>query len=249
MRKIKQSVIYKITNMIDQKFYIGSAIDFNGRKRSHFSLLRRNKHRNKHLQNAWNAYKEENFRIDIIEEVPILDNETRKEFKMRLVNGREQYYLNTLLFANCNDNRFYEFGYNKDRIASSRLGSKLSEESKIKMSKAHKGLKASKETKIKMSEARKGEKNGFYGKTHSFESKKRMSKIQKGIKRNDEFKDKISKAFSKPVIQFSLDKQFIKRWNSATEASMSLKITHITAVCRKERKTAGKYYWEYEKKN
>jgi len=247
MRKIKQSAIYKIYNLIDGKFYIGSAIDFAARIRSHLSLLRRNSHTNKHFQNAWNLYKEENFRIDIIEEVPIFENETRESFKVRLVDEREQYYLNTLLFADQKDRRFYELGYNKNRIASSALGRKLSDESKKKLSESHKGIKASKETRDKMSVAHKGEKNAFFGKSHTEEVKIKISNANKGKLMTNEFKNKISKAFSKPVIQFTIDLKKIKRWNSVHEAETSLQITHISAVCRKERKTAGKYYWEYEK--
>jgi len=248
MRKIKQSAIYKIYNLIDGKFYVGSAIDFAARIRSHLSLLRRNSHTNKHFQNAWNLYKEENFRIAIIEEVPMLVNETRESFKIRLVDEREQYYLNTLLFADQDDIRFYELGYNKNRIASSALGRKLSEESKKKLSESHKGLKASEETKAKMRDCHKGEKNSFFGKTHTAESRAKMSKSLKGKERSIEFRNKLSKAMSKPVIQFTADMKKIKRWNSIREAETNLNITHISEVCKKQRKTAGKFYWEYEKK-
>ena len=92
--------IYKIENLINGKIYIGSAsINFIIRWNSHKNELKNNKHPNIHLQNAWNLYGEENFVFEVIEEVPILENESKKDFKLRLVDDREQYYLDTLLFA------------------------------------------------------------------------------------------------------------------------------------------------------
>ena len=143
MRKIKNSVIYKIVNIVDGKVYIGSAIDFEYRKNSHISTLRRNKHRNCHLQNAWNLYGEGCFRFEIIEEVQKLVSESRRDFKERLVSGREQYYLDKILHADKETNYFSEFGYNINRIASSRLGASLSQESKNRLSESHKGIKLS----------------------------------------------------------------------------------------------------------
>ena len=98
MRNIKHPVIYKITNLIDGKIYVGSTIDFEIRKKNHWCQLKANEHSSKHFQNAWNLYGEKNFTIEIIEEVPMNDGESRTDFKKRLVDGREQFYLNTLLF-------------------------------------------------------------------------------------------------------------------------------------------------------
>ena len=61
--------IYKIINVINNKFYVGSAEDFTRRKRVHWWMLRRGTHANKHLQSAWAKYKEQAFTFVIVEEL------------------------------------------------------------------------------------------------------------------------------------------------------------------------------------
>lgn len=61
--------IYKIINIINNKFYVGSAVDLKRRKTRHFSELRTNKHNNSKLQNAWNKYGEQAFVFVVVEEL------------------------------------------------------------------------------------------------------------------------------------------------------------------------------------
>ena len=65
--KEKIHSIYKITNIINNKIYIGSAIDTYNRFSKHKSQLNKNKHHNSYLQNSWNKYGEQNFKFEIIE--------------------------------------------------------------------------------------------------------------------------------------------------------------------------------------
>lgn len=65
------SCVYKITNIINNKYYIGSTVDFKNRKRQHLSELKNNKHDNKHLQASFNKYGEEAFSFEVIEHVLI----------------------------------------------------------------------------------------------------------------------------------------------------------------------------------
>ena len=64
------SGIYKITCLSNDRFYVGSTFDLKIRWQEHRSRLRKNKHENPHLQNAWNKYGESNFKYEIIEKVP-----------------------------------------------------------------------------------------------------------------------------------------------------------------------------------
>ena len=61
--------IYKIINVVNNKFYVGSAVNLRKRKSRHFSELRTGKHNNRHLLAAWNKYGEQAFVFVVIEEV------------------------------------------------------------------------------------------------------------------------------------------------------------------------------------
>ena len=73
--------IYKIINVVNNKFYVGSAVNLRKRKSRHFSELRNNRHNNRHLQAAWLKYGEQAFVFVIVEEVAdrtlLLDAENR----------------------------------------------------------------------------------------------------------------------------------------------------------------------------
>jgi group I intron endonuclease len=62
--------IYKIINVVNNKFYVGSAVDLKRRKTRHFSELRTGKHNNRHLQAAWIKYGEQAFVFVVVEELP-----------------------------------------------------------------------------------------------------------------------------------------------------------------------------------
>ena len=69
--------IYKIKNIINDKFYIGSSNNIHKRIKNHFMNLRLNKHINKILQNSYNKYGVECFTYEILEILP--ENITRKQ--------------------------------------------------------------------------------------------------------------------------------------------------------------------------
>lgn len=61
--------IYKIINIVNNKFYVGSAVDLKRRKARHFSELRSGRHSNGRLQNAWNKYGEQAFVFVVVKEL------------------------------------------------------------------------------------------------------------------------------------------------------------------------------------
>ena len=77
--------IYRIINLVNNKFYIGSSNNIERRWSKHKRMLNCNKHHSRHLQNSWNKYGQENFIFEIIEEC-------LKEILLE----REQWYLDEL---------------------------------------------------------------------------------------------------------------------------------------------------------
>jgi group I intron endonuclease len=59
--------VYSITNMVNNKVYIGSSVDIYGRWVTHELHLNKNIHHNSYLQRAWNKYGKDNFKFKVIE--------------------------------------------------------------------------------------------------------------------------------------------------------------------------------------
>lgn len=59
--------IYYIQNTVTKQFYIGQSINLNVRLKTHFYLLRKNEHYNKHMQNSFNKYGEDNFKSGVLQ--------------------------------------------------------------------------------------------------------------------------------------------------------------------------------------
>lgn len=84
-KPIKSSGIYCIINTENNKRYVGSSINLHMRLQKHRSMLRKNYHQNRRLQNSWNKYKENNFECYILEYCA-----------PELLENREQFYIDTL---------------------------------------------------------------------------------------------------------------------------------------------------------
>ena len=98
--------VYKITNIITNKFYIGSSNNIQERIKTHFRELKNNRHLNKHLQSSYNKYGKDNFIVDILEEC-------------QDIIAREQYYI---------DISNWNMLYNKTRKAGGGGGDTTSKE-------------------------------------------------------------------------------------------------------------------------
>ena len=79
-----ESGIYKITNLINNKVYVGSAKNFSEREHRHFSDLQKGKHHQIKLQRAYDKYGKDNFIFEIIEKIP---------YEKDIIIEREQYFI------------------------------------------------------------------------------------------------------------------------------------------------------------
>jgi group I intron endonuclease len=139
-----KSGTYHILNLVNKKLYIGSTNNLYKRMYEHYRNLIQNKHPNKHLQNAWNKYGEDNFRFfvnGINEDVSTLIND--EQFRIDLFVKHRPDLL-----------------YNINLTAGSVLGFKHSNDTKKKLSENHLGKKPSEETRKKMSITRRAQLHG-----------------------------------------------------------------------------------------
>lgn len=96
--------IYKITNTTNGKFYIGSSIHITKRWWEHKKWLRLKKHDNPHMQNAWVLHGENNFKFEILFDMPFDSREKILSKEQEIIN---EYY--------DNGNRCYNLSKNTDK--------------------------------------------------------------------------------------------------------------------------------------
>lgn len=63
---MRQYFIYKITNIKNNKIYIGMTTNFNNRIKCHLKSLKNKNHKNKYLQEDFNNFNENDFNFEII---------------------------------------------------------------------------------------------------------------------------------------------------------------------------------------
>jgi len=62
-----KNVIYKIRNVVNGKFYVGSTVDSRVRFQTHRRNLKKGKHQSPHMQAAWDKYGEDCFKFEVVE--------------------------------------------------------------------------------------------------------------------------------------------------------------------------------------
>lgn len=232
-------VIYAITNLINGKVYIGKTNNFRKRKNGHLCLLTRCVHYNKYLQNSWNKYGSDNFKIDI------LDSEA---INYEDLSEREEYYIKL--------SRSWErdFGYN---MTLGGEGSLFTKERREALSERMKGVPKSEEQKKKMSIAAKGKpKDRVYtdeqrriisenlrNQVQSEETKKKRALKQTGTGNHRYGKVGVNRV---PVVCYDSNGNFIKTFDCVKYAAEEIgaKSTDISSCLNGRQKTVKGYIFK-----
>lgn len=237
------SGIYKITNKINGKFYIGSSIGIKGRLSHHKNSLIRGDHHSRHLQRAWKKYGENNFVFEIIEHIE----------DCNLLLEREQFYLDTLKPWK------KEIGYNISPTAESCLGIIRTEKTKQKLRDINTGKTVSEETKTKISKGLKA--NEDWNKTmQSDEFKEKMRQANLAEKNpmwggelasrgEDHYMwGKFGKLHhrARKIKQYTKEAIFIKEWDSLADAERGgFHHTNVSSCCKEKLQSAYGFIWRY----
>lgn len=182
--------IYKITNRVNSKCYIGQTIQNPPIKRwnTHSNKKKASK-KNSVLSNAILKYGKENFTFEVIDKAVSIDE----------LNEKETYWIEYY-------NSLCPNGYN---VSLGGLNKMHTEESKKKISMSKlgeknpnwKGKSVTDEVRKKMSENTKGERNPFYGKIHKPETiKKILEKRDDQSYRTDEYRKKQSESHKGKIV-------------------------------------------------
>lgn len=212
--------IYKITNNINGKIYIGKSKSPHSRFKRHLYVASHpdaGPHQFQPIHAALAKYGKDSFSFEIIEECNF-ENE---------IFAREIYWI---AYCKSNMTKYPEYGYN---LTDGGEGAS--------------GLFPSTETRAKISKANDGENNGMFGQTHSVQTRQNMSKSQSLRKHREplskERKQQNREAALKQDFSFripvTVKEEIIKLWNSGNYTKrqlaerFSLKYNSVVKIIRK----------------
>lgn len=247
MKDLNCSGIYGIINTINNKIYIGSAVNIKIRWQKHKSALKFNKHYNSYLQNSWNKYGKHIFEFFVIEYVKNKD---------KLIE-REQYYMDMTLCFNS------VAGYNSYPVAGSPTNRHITKETKNKISnslknyfKTEKGIQQADIHKEFLEDYYKTHNGYFKGKKLSEETKLKIGEANKkyikpcgkdshmyGKKQSKELIEKRIKNLKIPVCQINKHNlELVNIFDSFKEAKQVTGIK-VREAAHGFSKSAGNFYW------
>lgn len=263
--------IYLITNLVNDKKYVGQTIQIPQKRWNEHRWLASNNKTQQYIHKALRKYGVDNFKFEVIDECSSHDelNEAEIEWITRYDTFLGEGYNMTLGGMSL-------LGYShtqetKDKISVANkgntycLGKKLLEDTKEKIRQKALGRTHSEETKQNMSEQRKGERGSFYGKSHTDESneknrqshlgkkasnetKKKMSDMRKGKNNSNYGKRGGQASGAKKVIKIDIDtKEIIECFFSLIDAASSVNTnpTYLSKFCRNKELTFKGFYWRY----
>jgi group I intron endonuclease len=268
---MKLSGIYKIQSIIKpERIYIGSSVDINKRWCEHLKRLRLCKHENKKIQYHFDKYKESDLVFIILE--PCLPKFLliREQYYINVL--KPYFNICKIAGSHLGCKRSDESRLNMS-IAQIRSGNKPTDECKRMSIEAHTGFtpwnkgiktgikpptifkkglvpwnKGTAKTKIKW--------DGIV--TEKTKSKLRLARAGRkptlGFKHSEETKLKMSKShaghipYTKPILQFDKEMNFIKEWTSGIEIERTIGIcnNNVSRAANGYQNSAGGFIWKFK---
>ena len=245
-------IIYKVTNKINGKIYIGQTIKSLAERWGQHCRSKKNTFFSRAIQ----KYGKENFTVEQIDVACDRDE----------LDKKEQYWI--AYFDSMNPQKGYNLtsgGFTnkhisddvKKRISQSEKGKIVSAETRLKISisgkgkhKERLGVKVSESTKKKLSELNKGERHPQYGTKKTQAVKHKIKQAVKNLWESKEFKDKVIQGFIRknPKLGLSvLCVEINKKFANVILAARYMKRTNrsIILACENQSKKSGGYHWRY----
>ena len=201
MEHSDKPVIYKIINLTNAKFYVGSTVKWRTRVRTHRRKLATGSHHCLPLQNAWNKYGEQSFVFRIVAVVDDAEELHKVEQAFLTEHHGTGVCYNMARYTDNSNRGAVRSQRHKDRLSEAlklhyenhahpRLGLPHSEDSKALMRANRAGKAVSEDTKAKLREAN-------LGKRASVETRAKLSAMRSGKERTAEHAAK----YNKPIVE------------------------------------------------
>lgn len=219
--------IYKITNP-EGKVYVGQSVNIEER----FKAYKRGNSMEQYLLfRSLIKYGYINHTFEILEQCDVEDlnvkeREWQDKFDVSSSNG-----LNCHLVG-CDGKKQIFSAESVEKMSASAKSRIVSDLKRKKQSETMKGRRLTEEQKLKISIANKGRDHWWH----------------KGVPKSDEVKNKIGGSLKKPILQYSKDGIFLKRWDSSKSASEFYKSSgsSLSACLNGKNKTAMGFIWKNE---
>ena len=266
--------IYGITNMINNKIYIGQSSNIQQRFIRHRWELNHNRHSNIYLQEDWNQYGKDNFIFTILEICSpdiLIERETYWISCYGGINGNVVYNMLSITdghiqatrerIHNTLHTRYQNIPHHskgrivsiegRERMSVSHKGRKHSDETKEKIKQGNLGKHLSDETKEKMRQSKIGKPSPRKGVHLSEEHKAKLRAINLGKKLSNETRNKISERnrdrSGRYIMQMSINGTYIAVYDSLKKAALAVggNPTCICEVCRGTQRTSKGFIWKY----
>lgn len=249
--------VYKITNLINGKCYIGSSRDVTKRWSEHKRQLKNGNHHSEYLQRAYNKYGINNFEYSLlcicsVEDLLINEqkyfDEISPEYIIHKIAGRSIGYKHT--------DEAKKIIKEKRKL---QAPNKCSDETKLKISESNKGRKFTNEHKKKLSDAKRGKKLSQEHKdnlkkrcdSESMRKKQLLSVISRKKNKkpmSDKRKNEISKNNSVSVVAINDDYKIVYDFNSYRDVSTYLNKSMSTLYrIIKNKKKYNNFLWMRKK--